>query len=190
MRISTLRALTIPLRKYQFMESSTQKRALGLKDKIPDIEKTLETVQFLASRDVRSLTRFTSKTHPKLTPPPHPGRRRTPRDLLRAERHSLRKSQHRQSRRSVPLARCTFTSLSSFPKGLPRLTFLLHLGQRYALLPDPRSNRAANRQAGRRTPELEQLRGGLGFPSRADYRTSSPFFPLLLLALLAIAGKT
>lgn len=35
------------------MESSTQKRALGLKDKIPDIQKTLETVQFLKSRDVR-----------------------------------------------------------------------------------------------------------------------------------------
>lgn len=34
------------------MESSTQKRALGLKDKIPDIRKTLETVQFLKSRDV------------------------------------------------------------------------------------------------------------------------------------------
>ena len=36
------------------MESSTQKRALGLKDKIPDIQKTLDTVQFLKSRDVRS----------------------------------------------------------------------------------------------------------------------------------------
>jgi hypothetical protein len=35
------------------MEQSTQKRALGLKDKIPDIQKTLETVQFLKSRDVR-----------------------------------------------------------------------------------------------------------------------------------------
>lgn len=40
-------------RKYQFMEQSTEKRALGLKDKIPDIQKTLETVQFLKSRDVR-----------------------------------------------------------------------------------------------------------------------------------------
>jgi len=36
------------------MEQSTQKRALGLKDKIPDIQKTLDTVQFLKSRDVRS----------------------------------------------------------------------------------------------------------------------------------------
>ena len=35
------------------MEQNTQKRALGLKDKIPDIQKTLETVQFLKSRDVR-----------------------------------------------------------------------------------------------------------------------------------------
>jgi hypothetical protein len=45
--------LTSKSRKYQFMEQSTQKRALGLKDKIPDIQKTLETVQFLKSRDVR-----------------------------------------------------------------------------------------------------------------------------------------
>lgn len=36
------------------MEQSTQKRALGLKDKIPDIQKTLDTVQFLKSRDVGS----------------------------------------------------------------------------------------------------------------------------------------
>ena len=38
------------------MEQSTQKRALGLKDKIPDIQKTLDTVQFLKSRDVGSTT--------------------------------------------------------------------------------------------------------------------------------------
>ena len=44
----------VPLRKYQFMEQSTQKRALGLKDKIPDIQRTLDTVQFLKSRDVCS----------------------------------------------------------------------------------------------------------------------------------------
>ena len=36
------------------MESSTQKRALGLQDKIPDIQKTLDTVRFLASRDEAS----------------------------------------------------------------------------------------------------------------------------------------
>ncbi|KAL1587232.1 Prefoldin subunit 3 [Cladosporium halotolerans] len=47
----TLQSFSEMISKYQFMESSTQKRALGLKDKIPDIEKTLETVQFLASRD-------------------------------------------------------------------------------------------------------------------------------------------
>lgn len=40
------------------MEQSTQKRALGLKDKIPDIQKTLETVQFLKSRDVRLTLTF------------------------------------------------------------------------------------------------------------------------------------
>ncbi|PSN62602.1 Prefoldin, subunit 3 [Corynespora cassiicola Philippines] len=36
--------------KYQFMEANTQRRAAGLKDKIPDIHKTLETVKFLKSR--------------------------------------------------------------------------------------------------------------------------------------------
>ena len=36
--------------KYQFMEANTSRRALGLKDKIPDISKTLDTVRFLKSR--------------------------------------------------------------------------------------------------------------------------------------------
>ena len=35
--------------KYQFMETNTQRRAVGLRDKIPDIEKTLETVRFLST---------------------------------------------------------------------------------------------------------------------------------------------
>ena len=39
-------------RKYQFMEVSTTKRAAGLKEKIPDIQKTLATVQFLQKRKV------------------------------------------------------------------------------------------------------------------------------------------
>lgn len=34
------------------MEQNTQRRAMGLKDKIPDIQKTLETVKFLKSRKV------------------------------------------------------------------------------------------------------------------------------------------
>ncbi|KAK5718810.1 peptide chain release factor 1 [Elasticomyces elasticus] len=37
--------------KYQFMEGNTQRRAVGLRDKIPDIEKTLKTVKFLSGRD-------------------------------------------------------------------------------------------------------------------------------------------
>lgn len=32
------------------MQQNTQRRAAGLKDKIPDIQKTLETVKFLQSR--------------------------------------------------------------------------------------------------------------------------------------------
>lgn len=39
-------------RKYQFMEVNTQRRAAGLKDKIPDIQKTLDVVRFLKTRKV------------------------------------------------------------------------------------------------------------------------------------------
>lgn len=41
-------------RKYQFMESNQQRRAAGLKDKMPDIQKTLDMVQFLKTRKVGS----------------------------------------------------------------------------------------------------------------------------------------
>lgn len=40
------------VRKYQFMEANQQRRAAGLKDKMPDIQKTLDTVQFLRTRKV------------------------------------------------------------------------------------------------------------------------------------------
>lgn len=40
-------------RKYQFMEMNLQRRMTGLKEKIPDIQKTLDTVQFLKLRRVR-----------------------------------------------------------------------------------------------------------------------------------------
>lgn len=39
-------------RKYQFMEVNTQRRAAGLKEKIPDIQKTLDMVKFLKTRKV------------------------------------------------------------------------------------------------------------------------------------------
>lgn len=42
-----------PTRKYQFMELNLQRRVAGLKDKMPDIQKTLETVRFLKTRTVR-----------------------------------------------------------------------------------------------------------------------------------------
>lgn len=42
--------LIINYSKYQFMEVNTQRRAAGLREKIPDIKKTLETVQFLQTR--------------------------------------------------------------------------------------------------------------------------------------------
>ncbi|KAK3720643.1 peptide chain release factor 1 [Vermiconidia calcicola] len=37
--------------KYQFMQANTERRLAGLKDKIPDIQKTVATVQFLRARD-------------------------------------------------------------------------------------------------------------------------------------------
>ncbi len=40
------------------MEVNTQRRAAGLKDKIPDIQKTLDTVQFLKTRKVCFLTQI------------------------------------------------------------------------------------------------------------------------------------
>ena len=53
--------------KYQFMEANNQRRVGGLRDKIPDIQKTLETVRFLQKREV-------SCSHPihapvRLSPP-------------------------------------------------------------------------------------------------------------------------
>ncbi|PYH40547.1 tubulin-binding prefolding complex subunit PAC10 [Aspergillus saccharolyticus JOP 1030-1] len=46
----TLRSFQEMISKYQFMEVNTTKRAAGLRDKIPDIKKTLEMVRFLSAR--------------------------------------------------------------------------------------------------------------------------------------------
>ncbi|KAH9228016.1 hypothetical protein K456DRAFT_57748 [Colletotrichum gloeosporioides 23] len=46
----TLRNFQEMISKYQFMELNLQKRMAGLKDKIPDIQKTLDSVQFLKLR--------------------------------------------------------------------------------------------------------------------------------------------
>jgi prefoldin subunit 5 len=47
---STINSFKEMISKYQFMQANTQRRAAGLKDKIPDIQKTLETVRFLKTR--------------------------------------------------------------------------------------------------------------------------------------------
>jgi len=47
---TTLKNFQEMIAKYQFMESSKQRRAAGLKDKMPDIQKTLDTVKFLKTR--------------------------------------------------------------------------------------------------------------------------------------------
>ncbi|KAL4895559.1 Prefoldin subunit-domain-containing protein [Aspergillus ambiguus] len=46
----TLRNFQEMISKYQFMEVNSQNRAVGLRDKIPDIKKTLEMVSFLKRR--------------------------------------------------------------------------------------------------------------------------------------------
>ncbi|KAK4250025.1 Prefoldin subunit-domain-containing protein [Corynascus novoguineensis] len=46
----TLRRFQEMIAKYQFMEQNLQRRVAGLKDKMPDIQKTLETVRFLKLR--------------------------------------------------------------------------------------------------------------------------------------------
>ncbi|PMD67245.1 Prefoldin, subunit 3 [Hyaloscypha bicolor E] len=47
---ATLKNFQEMISKYQFMEANQQRRAAGLKDKMPDIQKTLDTVRFLKSR--------------------------------------------------------------------------------------------------------------------------------------------
>jgi prefoldin subunit 5 len=47
---TTINSFKEMISKYQFMEVNTQRRAAGLRDKIPDIQKTLETVRFLKTR--------------------------------------------------------------------------------------------------------------------------------------------
>ncbi|MCJ1293804.1 peptide chain release factor 1 [Xylographa carneopallida] len=46
----TMKSFQEMIAKYQFMEVNTQRRSAGLKDKIPDIQKTLDTVRFLKTR--------------------------------------------------------------------------------------------------------------------------------------------
>jgi Prefoldin subunit len=45
--------LSEPRRKYQFMQGNTERRRQGLREKIPDIQKTLDVVQLLKMRGVR-----------------------------------------------------------------------------------------------------------------------------------------
>ncbi|MCJ1421487.1 peptide chain release factor 1 [Xylographa parallela] len=47
----TMKSFQEMIAKYQFMEVNTQRRSAGLKDKIPDIQKTLDTVRFLKTRE-------------------------------------------------------------------------------------------------------------------------------------------
>ncbi|MCJ1441139.1 MAG: peptide chain release factor 1 [Stictis urceolatum] len=51
----TMRSFQEMISKYQFMEVNTQRRSAGLKDKIPDIEKTLEMVRYLKTKKVNEM---------------------------------------------------------------------------------------------------------------------------------------
>ncbi|EXF76509.1 prefoldin subunit [Colletotrichum fioriniae PJ7] len=53
----TMRNFQEMISKYQFMELNLQKRMAGLNDKIPDIQKTLDSVRFLKLRQVPSRSR-------------------------------------------------------------------------------------------------------------------------------------
>lgn len=46
----TLRRFQEMISKYQFMEQNLQRRVSGLDEKLPDIQKTLDTVKFLQTR--------------------------------------------------------------------------------------------------------------------------------------------
>ncbi|KAF2760704.1 prefoldin subunit 3 [Pseudovirgaria hyperparasitica] len=52
----TLKSFQEMISKYQFMEVNQQRRASGLKVKIPDIQKTLDVVRFLSSRATKNIT--------------------------------------------------------------------------------------------------------------------------------------
>ncbi|MCJ1332637.1 peptide chain release factor 1 [Thelotrema lepadinum] len=47
----TMRSFQEMISKYQFMEVNTTRRSAGLKDKIPDIQQTLDMVRFLKTRE-------------------------------------------------------------------------------------------------------------------------------------------
>ncbi|CAI6093377.1 unnamed protein product [Clonostachys chloroleuca] len=56
----TLRSFQEMISKYQFMEVNLQRRMTGLREKIPDIQKTLDTVRFLKLRKVSRAQRMQS----------------------------------------------------------------------------------------------------------------------------------
>ncbi|OJJ51388.1 hypothetical protein ASPZODRAFT_87677 [Penicilliopsis zonata CBS 506.65] len=57
---STLRSFQEMISKYQFMELNTQRRGAGLREKIPDIKKTLEMVRFLKLRRENTSSELTT----------------------------------------------------------------------------------------------------------------------------------
>lgn len=54
----TLRSFQEMIAKYQFMEINTQRRGQGLREKVPDIRKTLEMASFLKTRRKVCITKM------------------------------------------------------------------------------------------------------------------------------------
>lgn len=149
------------------MELNLQRRVAGLEDKMPDIQKTLETVRFLKTRTVRyEDTNHTARSRPRTEHLPT-GRLRPHRHNLRAQRHTIRESFDTAHGRSVPLA----WSMSTRPGTSRRKTDVLILGQCDVVIPDRRGRDAPGAEALCRKAKPVQLRGGPGLPERADHGT-------------------
>ncbi len=155
------------------MELNTQRRAAGLKEKLPEMQKSLDTVQFLKTQ--QSVHTHTSpQPHPPLDTfyllsskflllpqsCPHPvtlltsdppsqtkGRFRTLPNHVLAQRHAVRQSQCTAHGRGLPVAR----------------------RQRHARVPARRGRGDAAVQTGGRVQHPGTLRGRSGLSEGADH---------------------
>lgn len=87
------------------MEQNLQRRVGGLRDKLPDIQKTLETVRFLKLRTVRRESSVLNVLM-VLTEVVVTVRLRSDRDNLRAERYPFRQGRDTAHGRGLLVAWC------------------------------------------------------------------------------------
>ena len=88
------------------MKANTERRKQGLDEKIPDIQKTLETVRFLKTRKVITPSDTIPHWHSTNSVLCLSARCRTPRGHIRAKRHTLRESARTAYGGSLPMAGC------------------------------------------------------------------------------------